>query len=242
MLIYPAIDLQAGRCVRLVQGRFEEATVYGADPFEPLARFEAAGASWAHVVDLDGAQAGCPVQHALIRRMASETKVKLQTGGGVRAAVDIEALLDAGVSRVVVGSAAVQRPQEVRDWIERFGAEQICLALDVREADSGYEVAVRGWAERSGVSLDEALRLYPAGAARHVLITDVSRDGILSGPNEALISALAALRPDLQIQASGGVASLADLQALRTAGAAGAIVGRALYEGRFSLTEALDAG
>ena len=242
MLIYPAIDLKDGCCVRLSQGRFDEATVYDPDPFGPLAAFEAAGAAWVHVVDLDGAKAGRPAQHATIRRMAVETTLKLQTGGGVREAAHVESLLDAGVARVVVGSAAVERPDQVRSWIERFGVEAVCLALDVRDGPAGPEVAVRGWTQGSGVTLDAALNLYPPGALRHILVTDVSRDGVLSGPNVELVREIAAARPDLAVQASGGVAAVDDLKVLRIAGAAGAIVGRALYERRFTLEEALDAG
>jgi phosphoribosylformimino-5-aminoimidazole carboxamide ribotide isomerase len=242
VLIYPAIDLKDGRCVRLSQGRFEDATVYDTDPFARLSAFEMAGASWLHVVDLDGAKAGHPVQHALIRRMAAESTLKLQTGGGVREREHVKALLDAGVSRVVVGSAAVERPDHVRAWIEGFGLECICLALDVRDGPNGWEVAVRGWTEGSGVTLEAALKLYPPGALKHVLITDVSRDGVLSGPNTPLIREAVAARPDLKIQASGGVASLDDLKTLVGTGAAGAIVGRAIYEKRFTLEEALGAG
>ncbi|MBS0298034.1 MAG: 1-(5-phosphoribosyl)-5-[(5-phosphoribosylamino)methylideneamino]imidazole-4-carboxamide isomerase [Proteobacteria bacterium] len=242
MLIYPAIDLKDGRCVRLSQGRFEDATVYETDPFAQLSAFEMAGATWLHVVDLDGAKAGRPTQHALIRRMASETTLKLQTGGGVREQEHVKSLLDAGVSRVVIGSAAVERPDHVRAWIEAFGLDCICLALDVRDGPSGWEVAVRGWTEGSGVTLDAALKLYPEGALKHVLITDVSRDGVLSGPNVELIEAVLAQRPDLEIQASGGVASLDDIKTLAATGVAGAIVGRALYEKRFTLEEALGAG
>jgi phosphoribosylformimino-5-aminoimidazole carboxamide ribotide isomerase len=238
MLIYPAIDLQAGRCVRLMHGRFDQATVYDDDPFARLAAFAAAGTEWTHVVDLDGARAGEAVQHALVAALATALPVKLQAGGGVRSAADVERLLSAGAARVVVGSAAVQRPQEVQDWLVRFGAERLCLALDVRDG----VVAVNGWAEASDVTLAEAFDLYPRGMARHVLITDVSRDGALQGPNLELLREAVALRPDLDIQASGGVASLVDLEAIRAAGAAGAIVGRALYERRFTLEEALDAG
>lgn len=242
MLIYPAIDLKDGRCVRLMHGRFDQATVYDDDPFARLADFAARGAEWVHVVDLDGAKAGRPVQHELIGRLSQGGGVQIQTGGGVRARGDVERLLDAGAARVVVGSAAVKDPQEVRSWIVGFGLERICLALDVRPAGSGWEIAVHGWTEGAGLSLTEALDLYPQGAARHVLITDVSRDGAMTGPNIALIEAAAASRPDLQVQASGGVSVLADIAALGKTRAAGVIVGRAIYEGRFTLEEALDAG
>jgi phosphoribosylformimino-5-aminoimidazole carboxamide ribotide isomerase len=242
VLIYPAIDLRGGRCVRLMHGRFDAVTVYDDDPVARLASFEAAGAAWAHVVDLDGAQAGRNVQHELIAKLASASRVKLQAGGGVRSAEDIRRLLDAGAGRVVVGSQAVKAPEEVRAWLAEFGAQRMCLALDARPSGEGWEIAVKGWAEASGLSLAAALALYPEGSARHVLITDVSRDGAMTGPNLALLAKNISQRPDLSIQASGGVADLADLAALRDIGAAGAIVGRALYERRFTLEEALHAG
>lgn len=238
MLIFPAIDLMNGVCVRLKQGRFDDATTYG-DPIEQVAEFEASGAEWVHVVDLDGARARMPMQTALLRRLTAATDVKIQCGGGVREWGHVQALFDAGVERVVIGSAAVRRPEEVRHWLASFGLEKICLALDVRRIGQRYEVVVDGWTGDGGRSLDETLEFYPAGALKHVLVTDVSRDGVLTGPNAELIATLTRARPDLAVQASGGVASLDDVLALRATGAAGAIVGRALYERCFSLEEAL---
>src|SRR5262249_11487382 len=139
-------------------------------------------------------------------------------------------------------SAAVQRPDQVKAWIAEFGLQRLCLALDVKPAGQGWGVAVHGWTEGSGLSLDAALDLYPEGAVRHILITHVSRDRAVTGPNLDLLCEFISRRPDLRIQASGGVATLEDLRRLREAGADGAIVGRALYEGRFSLEEALSAG
>jgi phosphoribosylformimino-5-aminoimidazole carboxamide ribotide isomerase len=238
VLILPAIDLQGGTCVRLTQGRFDAATRYG-DPFAQLAVFAQAGATWSHIVDLDGARLGRPAQHELIGRLTRTTDLRIQCGGGVRERTHVEALLEAGAARVVVGSAAVRRPEEVRAWIAEFGADRICCAFDVRRAGDRYEVAVEGWSASGGATLREALALYPEGALTHVLVTDISRDGVLSGPNVDLISKIAAARPDLSVQASGGVAVLEDLVALRAAGAAAVIVGRALYERRFRLEDAL---
>lgn len=238
MLIYPAIDLQNGVAVRLALGDFDKSTQYG-DPLAQLKAYADAGAAWTHVVDLDGAKAGAPAQHDLLRRMARETDMSIQCGGGVREKAHVEALLDAGVARVVVGSAALKRPGDVRDWIKEFGAERICCAFDARPKGDGFEVAVHGWAEGGGVMLTEALAMYPQGALTHTLVTDISRDGILTGSNVAMIRQLAAARPDLQVQASGGVASLTDIPAQREAGAAGIIIGRALYEKMFTLGEAL---
>jgi phosphoribosylformimino-5-aminoimidazole carboxamide ribotide isomerase len=238
MLIYPAIDMMDGRCVRLALGKFDQAATYG-EPAAQLDEFAAKGATWVHIVDLDGAREGKPVQHAALRELARRSDVKIQCGGGVRAREDVERLLDAGVARVVVGSAAVTRPAEVREWIAQFGAEHVCCAFDARPTGAAFEVVVHGWTAGGGMSLTEALALYPSGTLRHALVTDVSRDGVLSGPNAALMTSLAQARPDLALQASGGVSSFADLRTLAGAGAAAAIVGRALYEKRFTLEDAL---
>ena len=238
MLIMPAIDIMGGKCVRLARGNFADATTYG-EPVEQCAAFADQGAQWIHVVDLDGAREGKPMQHNLVRRLTRNARARIQFGGGVRQFGHVQALIDAGVSRIVVGSAAVQRAQEVREWIASFGVERICCALDVRPQGEVFDVVVRGWTASAGVGLDAALDGYPPGALKHVLVTDASRDGVLSGPNVALMKSLAGQRPDLAVQASGGVSSLDDLKALRGAGAAAAIIGRALYERRIALEEAL---
>lgn len=242
MLIYPAIDLKGGVCVRLLHGRFDQVTAYDDDPFARLKAFEASGALWVHIVDLDGARDGRPAQHELIGRLAASTPVRIQTGGGVRERDDVERLLDAGASRVVIGSAAVRRPKVVREWIEALGPEKICVALDCRPDAGAFRIVADGWASDTAFSLKAALDLYPGGALKHVLVTDVSRDGAMAGPNLELMRWLAAERPDLQVQASGGVRDLADIQALRPTGAAGVIIGKAIYEGRVLLEEAIDAG
>lgn len=239
MIVIPAIDLIDGCCVRLFQGRFDEATVYG-DPKDQIAAFAEAGAEWTHVVDLDGARAGARRQTQLVAALAASVPVRIQCGGGVRTREDVAALIDAGVARAVVGSAAVSRPDEVKAWISEFGAERICGAFDVRvDPERGPVVAVNGWKDEARMGLEEALALYPPGTLRHVLVTDISRDGALSGPNVGLMRDIVRARPDLSVQASGGVSSLADLDRLGEAGAAAAIVGRALYEGRFSAEDAL---
>ncbi len=242
MLIYPTIDLKEGRCVRLLNGRFDSATDYDSDPWGRLCIFADAGASWAHVVDLDGAKAGAPAQYGLISNLTRHPTVKIQAGGGVRSAEDVERLLDQGVSRVVIGSLAVNRPDRVRDWLGRFGAEHLCLALDGRWEAGAFRLAAKGWTEGTGIALDAALAAYPPGNLAHVLVTDIGRDGALTGANAELMAEAIRLRPELQVQASGGVASIGELRELKALGVAGAIVGRALYENRFSLEEALDAG
>lgn len=236
MILYPAMDLMGGSIVRLAQGRFEESTAYPADPAEALARFAAAGAQWAHVVDLDGARAGEPVQHALIAGLARQAPLRLQVAGGFRTRDHLARMFDAGVGRIVVGSLAVDRPDRVRGFFEAFGGDRITLSLDVRLIDGMPMVATAGWTEDSGRSLWDVAGLYPE--ARHLLLTDIGRDGMLGGPNFALLEEAAGRLPHLAIQASGGVSSLDDLRRLRTAGA---IVGKALWEGRIALAEALDA-
>lgn len=241
MIVYPAIDLRGGVCVRLMHGRFDQVTAYDEDPQARLAAFAAAGADWVHIVDLDGAEQGRAVQHPLIGELAASGLARIQSGGGVRAVEDVERLLDAGVARVVVGSLAVSAPETVIGWLERFGPDRLTLALDVKLADGVPVPALKGWTEAAGVDLWTALERYAPGVARHVLITDVGRDGALTGPNLELLAEVRRRRPDLQVQASGGVSGLADLTAARDAGCAGAIVGRAIYEGRFTVEQALEA-
>ena len=239
MLIYPAIDLRAGACVRLMHGRFDQVTEYGLQPAAQLAAFVADGAEWVHIVDLDGAEAGRAMQHDLIGDLSASLSVSIQSGGGVRSVDDVSRLIDAGVSRVVVGSLAVTQPEAVLGWLARFGPERLTLAFDVTVADGVPIPALKGWTERAGVDLWAALDRYPAGAFKHVLLTDVGRDGALTGPNLDLLAEMRRRRQDLVLQASGGVSSLDDLTAVKAVGAQGAIVGRALYEGRFTLPEAL---
>jgi len=241
MIVYPAIDLRDGVCVRLMHGRFDAVTRYDENPAARLAAFAAAGAEWVHIVDLDGAEAGRAVQHPLIGELAGAVDLRIQSGGGVRSVEDVQRLLDAGVARVVVGSLAVSAPDEVAAWLDRFGADRLTLALDVKADGDRWVPALKGWTEAAAVDLWAALDRYPPGTARHLLVTDVGRDGALTGPNLDLLGEIVRRRPDLQVQASGGVADLADLSAARDLGCAGAIIGRALYEGRFTAAEALAA-
>ncbi|GAA0868325.1 1-(5-phosphoribosyl)-5-[(5-phosphoribosylamino) me thylideneamino]imidazole-4-carboxamide isomerase [Brevundimonas basaltis] len=240
MIVYPAIDLKDGVCVRLMHGRFDAVTRYDDAPAARLAAFRAAGATWAHIVDLDGAEAGRAVQHALIGELAAAIDIRIQSGGGVRSADDIQNLLDAGVRRVVVGSLAVSDPDVVSTWLERFGPDCITLAIDVKADGDRWIPALKGWTEAADIDLWSALDRYPPGSARHLLVTDVGRDGALTGPNLDLLAEIHQRRPDLWLQASGGVADLTDLTGARSVGASGAIVGRALYEGRFTLKQALE--
>jgi phosphoribosylformimino-5-aminoimidazole carboxamide ribotide isomerase len=238
MLIYPAIDIMGGKAVRLKLGRFDDATTYG-DPVAQAAQWSASGAEWIHVVDLDGAKNGALAQLDLLKRMTAASKAKVQCGGGVRERAQAEALFEAGVSRVVIGSSAAKRPDEVRQWIADFGVERVCCAFDVKPEGDDFIVSTHGWTAGSGLTLAQALALYPPGTLKHVLVTDVSRDGVMAGPNIALMQHLMSARADLVFQASGGVSSLADVEALRRAGAPGVIIGRALYERAFTLEQAL---
>jgi phosphoribosylformimino-5-aminoimidazole carboxamide ribotide isomerase len=236
VILYPAMDLMGGRVVRLAQGRFDDSTTYPAGPTEALVRFADAGAEWAHVVDLDGARAREPVQHALIASLAGGGAPNLQVAGGFRTRDQLARMFDAGVARIVVGSLAVARPDLVHGFLLEFGADRITLSLDVRLVNGVPLVATAGWTEDSGRSLWDVAALYPE--ARHLLLTDIGRDGMLAGPNFQLLEEAARRFPHLAIQASGGVSSLDDLRRLRTAGA---IVGKALWEGRIDLAEALRA-
>lgn len=234
MIIYPAMDLMGGQCVRLAQGRFEDRTTYSNDPAQALERFATDGAEWAHIVDLDGARAREPRQHQLIADLARGSGLKLQVAGGFRTAGQIAAMLEAGVARVVIGSLAVKEPEAVQGFLKTFGGDRITVALDVNIVDGAPMVATAGWTETSGRTLWETAALYPE--ARHLLVTDISRDGMLTGPNFDLLTEAVERLPHLGVQASGGIASLNDLKPLRTAGV---IIGKALWEGRIGLKEAV---
>jgi phosphoribosylformimino-5-aminoimidazole carboxamide ribotide isomerase len=237
MLLIPAIDLAQGRCVRLRQGDFARQTHYPAAPRELLERYKSLGASWVHIVDLDGARQGQRANQQLITELASTASLQLQVGGGLRSAACLEALLGAGAARVVIGSAAVLRPAEVLQWLKRFGAQRVCLAFDVRLEPGGEpQVHTHGWTQRGNLSLWDALA--PFGAhVRHVLCTDIARDGMLASPNLELYRQALARFPHLKWQASGGVSRAADLGALARIGLAAAISGKALLEERIRAEE-----
>jgi phosphoribosylformimino-5-aminoimidazole carboxamide ribotide isomerase len=240
MIIYPAIDLRGGRVVRLTEGKFDQEKSYGDDPLAVAKEFAAAGATWLHVVDLDGAKDPAKRQTPLVEKIVQGSGLRVQTGGGIRDESQVAALLAAGAQRVIVGSLAVKQPELVRGWLKRFGPEKIILSPDVRLNSSGTPyIAAAGWQESTDVRLDEFLDGYLAAGLVHILCTDISRDGKLTGPNAELYEDLVDKFHTLQIQASGGVSSLDDLRVLKTTGSAGAIVGRALYEKKFTLKEAL---
>lgn len=230
--LYPAIDLRDGKVVRLRQGDFDAQTTYGEDPVAVAVGFAAAGARWIHVVDLDAARSGSPVNRGVVAAIAKAVagEAQVQTGGGVRTVADARALAEVGVARVVMGSAAVVEPSLV---VAASQVVAVAVGLDHRAG----EVAVHGWTQDSGVQLADALGWFPTAAA--FIITDIARDGMLSGPDlDGLAEAGRATC--VPVIASGGVSSLADLAALRTVpGIDGVITGKALYEGRFTVAQAL---
>ncbi len=241
-MIIPAIDLLDGRVVRLRQGDFQATTDYGDEAVKRLTDYAEAGAPRLHLVDLTGAKNPAARQLPLIRRIvdALPSKVQLQTGGGIRTRDDVKVLLDAGVTAVVVGSQTVKAPDVVRQWFTEFGPERIVLALDVRVSDLGSaQVATAGWQETSGALIDDVVKTYLPCGLKHVLCTDIARDGMMTGPSVDLYARLSKAFPQVAWQASGGIASLADVRTAENAGAAGVIVGRALLENRFTVKEAL---
>jgi phosphoribosylformimino-5-aminoimidazole carboxamide ribotide isomerase len=236
--LYPAIDLKGGQVVRLKRGEMDQATIYADDPAAQARRFIEAGFSWLHIVDLDGAFAGKPANAEAVRAIiAAVPGAKLQLGGGIRSMVTAEAWLEAGVSRIILGSAAVKDPDFARAACRAFPG-RVALGIDARDG----MVATEGWAETSDVSATDLARRFEDSGAAAVIYTDIARDGMLTGVNVAATAALARA-VQLPVIASGGVAGVEDITALRKAGAGieGAILGRALYDGRIKPQQALAA-
>lgn len=240
MKIYPAIDLIGGKVVRLSQGRFESQKTYFDDPLALALDFRARGATYLHLVDLDGARSGRPQQTELIEAIARRSGLLLQVGGGVRSFADVERLLKAGVDRVVIGSLAVKAPQLTQELFREFGGARLTLGLDLCLDPRGQPlVATEGWQKLSDkTALDLVDSLSEVGLEQ-VLCTDIGRDGMLEGPHLELYQSLLGQCPGLCWLASGGVSCLDDLKNLKKLGLGGAIFGKALYEGRISLEEAL---
>lgn len=238
MRLIPAIDLRDGHCVRLLRGDFAAETRYPSEPLALAAKYRGLGADWIHVVDLDGARDGSSGNLAIIAELAAASRVHLQVGGGLRDRAAVAGMLEIGAARVVVGSAAATRVDEVRDWLREFGPERVTLAFDVRLGDDRVpRVATHGWREQSDLSLWEAVERYAPVGLQHVLCTDVERDGALSGPNVTLYREAVRRYPRIQWQASGGVRDLSDLAALCDADVAAAISGKALLDDLIPLEE-----
>lgn len=239
-MIIPALDLINGTVVRLHQGDYGQQRDYGNDPLPKLQQYQQQGAQVLHLVDLTGAKDPAARQLPLLRKLLAGVSIPVQIGGGIRTEQDVADLIEAGASRVVIGSTAVRQPDMVESWFSRFGADALVLALDVRIDDNGTKnVAISGWQENSSSTLEEIVERYQSVGLKHVLCTDISRDGTLAGSNVELYCELTQRYPDIAFQASGGIGSLNDIAALRNSGVQGVIVGRALLDGKFNLEEAI---
>jgi len=239
-VIIPAIDLIDGQTVRLYQGSYDKTTQYQQTPFELRDLYAEAGAGVLHLVDLNGAKDAAKRQLPLLKQLMQRAPLPIQVGGGVRTEQDVIDLLEAGASRVVIGSLAIREPALVQQWLRTYGGDKIVLALDVAINDKGEKpLPSHGWIEASNITLEQVLDGFIAAGARHVLCTDISRDGTLQGPNVALYQELAAKYPQILWQASGGVGNLEHIRSLTGSGVAGVILGRALLEGKFSIKEAI---
>ena len=232
--IYPAIDMRGGNCVRLLQGDYNKETVYGDSPFDMARQFASVGAQWIHMVDLDGAKDGKRVNDRFVIQAAKELNVHVQIGGGIRTEADILHYLENGIDRVIIGSIAVSNPEFAIEMIKKYGAK-IAVGIDAKD---GF-VATHGWLDTSKVRAVELGKRFADAGAETFIFTDIATDGTLSGPNIAAVCEMAEATGK-NVIASGGVSSLADLKAIAAKGISGAIVGKALYENRFTLKEALE--
>ncbi|MFT4105883.1 MAG: 1-(5-phosphoribosyl)-5-[(5-phosphoribosylamino)methylideneamino]imidazole-4-carboxamide isomerase [Lacrimispora sp.] len=236
MQLYPAIDLKNGQCVRLKQGEFKEITVYSDAPEEVAALWQSQGATFLHLVDLDGALAGYSVNKDVIKKIADTVSIPIEIGGGIRSEEAIEAMLSLGVSRVIIGTRAVENPEFLGEMVKKFGSERIVAGVDAKDG----MVAVEGWEKISTMSASDLCGRMKEYGIQHIVYTDIARDGMLSGPNVAYTKKLTD-DTGLDIIASGGMSSMEDLRQLYEAGVKGAIIGKALYEKRIDLKEAIDA-
>ncbi|OAT23377.1 1-(5-phosphoribosyl)-5-[(5-phosphoribosylamino)methylideneamino]imidazole-4-carboxamide isomerase [Proteus myxofaciens] len=239
-MIIPALDLIEGKVVRLHQGDYTKQRDYSDSPLTLYQQYEKEGAKLLHLVDLTGAKDPTARQIPLLKQLVAGVNIPVQVGGGIRTEDDVKSLLDAGASRVVIGSTAVSHPEMVKGWFKHYGADAIVLALDIRIDEQGKKwVAISGWQENSPYTLEEIIEIYQSVGLKHVLCTDISRDGTLSGSNVALYKEISQRFPNIQFQASGGIGDLNDISALPQSGVSGVIVGRALLEGKFTLEEAM---
>lgn len=234
MIIFPAIDLRGGKCVRLIQGDFDKETVYSDDPQATALKWQFLGAKFLHVVDLDGARAGSPQNLDAIKKILAAVKIPIEVGGGIRTLEDTEKLLSLGVRRVILGSVAVENISLVEAAVKKFG-DKIVVGIDAR----GGFVAVHGWEKSSAVKADELAKKIVAAGVKTIIYTDISKDGMLSGVNTKTFTELAKYS-GAEIIASGGVKSIEDIRALKAAGIAGVIVGKAIYTGTLDLKSAIE--
>ena len=234
MQLYPAIDMKNGQCVRLRQGAFKDITIYSDAPEKVAAHWQEKGASFLHLVDLDGALAGYSVNEEVIRRIADTVSIPIEIGGGIRSGEAVERMLGLGVRRVIIGTKAVEHPEFLRDIVRTFGEEAIVAGVDAKDG----MVAVEGWEKVSSLTASDLCLTMKEYGVRHIVYTDISRDGMLSGPNVEATRKLTE-ETGLDIIASGGVSCMEDLKCLHEAGIRGAIIGKALYENRIDLAEAV---
>ncbi len=233
MILYPAIDIRGGRCVRLIEGDFNRETAYDSDPSAAARRWVEAGAEWLHIVDLDGAVEGRPINREAVAQIRASVDVSIQLGGGLRQLTDLENALATGVDRAILGTVALRDPELVISAVSRWG-DRIAVALDARDG----RLATDGWLGQTDTRAVEVAQRLAQRRVRHFIYTDIRRDGTLSGPNLEGLSELVE-KVDADVIASGGIASLDDIKAAANVGATGAIIGRALYDGRVDLAEAL---
>jgi phosphoribosylformimino-5-aminoimidazole carboxamide ribotide isomerase len=233
MILYPAIDIRSGRCVRLIEGDFDRETTYHSDPSSAACRWVEAGADWLHVVDLDGAVEGRPINREAVAQIRTSVDVPIQLGGGLRRLTDLEEAFDAGVDRAILGTVALRDPDLVVNAVARWG-DRIAVALDARDG----RLATDGWLGQTDTSAVEAALRLAETRVRHFVYTDIRRDGTLSGPNLQGLGEIIE-KVDADVIASGGIATLEDIEAVAAVGATGAIIGRALYDGRIDFTEAM---
>jgi len=248
-MLIPAIDLIEGSVVRLFQGDYGQKTEYKFDPIELVKDYASQGANWLHIVDLTGAKDTSKRQLELIANMVNTGVMKFQAGGGIRTEQDVSQLLEAGVSRVVIGSLAVKEPELVKNWITKYGSEAIVLALDININSEGKKcIATHGWQEDSGVELEAVVEDFLQVGLKHVLCTDISKDGTLQGPNQQLYKEPDPTYPQISWQASGGMSNLDDVKQLKPSlkdsgltneTPSGIILGRALLEGKFTVEQAI---
>lgn len=239
-MMIPAIDLIDGEVVRLFQGDYQQKTQYQYTAKERQDAYAKAGATVMHFVDLDGAKDSTKRQLALLKTLVKHDSMTIQVGGGVRCKADVQQLLSLGADRIVIGSLAIKEPALVQQWLTEFGGEHIVLALDVKiDASGNKTLPTHGWIEDSGVNLESLLDDYIAAGLIHVLCTDISKDGTLSGSNVEMYQELCQQYPSIKWQASGGIGSLDDIKALIPTGVDGVILGRSLLEGKFTLEEAI---
>lgn len=233
MLVYPAIDILGGKCVRLLQGKYENQTIYWDSPAEMASRFVSAGLTFVHVVDLDGAKNGCIANWKALGEILSLEGITAQVGGGIRDAEDVRQLLALGAIRLIIGSLAVKSPNSTQELLNKFGPDRIVISLDIKNG----RIAYSGWTKSDEMNTETFVGQMKALGARKFICTDVSKDGMLQGPNVKLYADLMRRFPDVEVIASGGVTSLHDLHELARVGVAGVVVGKALYEHHIQLED-----